>query len=54
MHPLEEGKILLYAEIQPHILVKKSYSPHMIPKTKGLDESLGHMRQLLKKGQKPR
>ena len=40
MHPLEEGKIILYAEI-PHILVKKSYSPHIIPKTKGLEESLG-------------
>ena len=41
MHPLEEGKILLYAEIsQPHMLVKKSYSPHIIPKTKGLEESL--------------
>ena len=39
MHPLEEGTILLYAEIQPHILVKKSYSPHIIPKTKGLEES---------------
>ena len=44
MHPIEEGKILLYAEIQ--ILMsashsgKKSYSPHIIPKTKGLEESL--------------
>ena len=25
---------------QPHILVKKSLSPHIIPKTKGLEESL--------------
>ena len=38
MNPLEEGKILVWAEI--HILVKKSYSPHIVPKTKGLEESL--------------
>ena len=34
MYPLEEGKILLCAEIhfwQPHILVKKSYSSDVIP-----------------------
>ena len=28
-------------EIQPHILAKKSFSPPIIPKTKGLEESLG-------------
>ena len=27
-------------EIQPQILVKKSVSPHIIPQTKGLEESL--------------
>ena len=26
---------------QPQILAKKSFSPHIIPKTKGLEESLG-------------
>ena len=31
---------------QPHILVKKSYIPHIIPKTKGLEESLGGYMQL--------
>ena len=31
---------LLKDEIQPHILAKKSFSPHIIPKTKGLDENL--------------
>ena len=25
---------------QPHILAKMSFSPHIIPKTKGLEESL--------------
>ena len=43
MHLLEEGKILLYTEIllsAPHS-GKKSYSPHIIHKTKGLEESPG-------------
>ena len=26
---------------QPHILATKSFSPHVIPETKGLEESLG-------------
>ena len=31
MNPLDELKKLLSREIQPHILVKKSFSPHIIP-----------------------
>ena len=30
---------------QPHILAKKSFSPHIIPKTKGLEESLAYGRR---------
>ena len=29
---------------QPQILEKKSFSPHIIPTTKGLEESLGLLR----------
>ena len=30
---------------QPHILAKKSFSPHLIPKTKGHEESLVALEQ---------
>ena len=41
MNPYNTKTYLKYF-CQPHILVKKSFSPHIIPKTKGLEESLSH------------
>ena len=43
MNPSGSVGKLLRDEIhccQPHILAKESFSPHIIPKTKGLEESL--------------
>ena len=34
------GKLLRDEFCQPHLLARKSFSPHIIPKTKGLEESL--------------
>ena len=40
MNPPDGWGILLSDEIQHQILGGKSFSPHIIPKTKGLEESL--------------